>query len=77
MFSRKFKLTLLSATAVLVTACGATADSTVSASALAMQPTAVPPVIAQMANQAEPKGITLEKIMSDPDWLGRQPGNYF
>lgn len=77
MFSRKFKITLLSATAVLVTACGATADISGSASQRAMQTASVPPVIAQMANQAEPKGITLEKIMSDPDWLGRQPSHYF
>lgn len=77
MLSKKFKLTLLTASAVLITACGATAQSNQNVTTSGLQPLNVPPVIAQMANRAKPEGITLEKIMSDPDWLGRQPGNYF
>lgn len=77
MVPRKIKVSLLSAGLVMLTACAATAQSTATSSAMAMQPVDVPPVIAQLANQATPKGITLEKIMSDPDWLGRQPGHYY
>ena len=28
-----------------------------------------------LMQSASPEGITLNKIMSDPDWLGRQPEN--
>ena len=73
MLITKLKKTLLTSGIMLVTACAATANSDNSR----LQPTAAPPVIAQMANTSEPKGITLEKIMSDTDWLGRQPGRGF
>lgn len=71
----KFKTSLLTTAIVFVAACSATADSgpTASPGASRLQPTDVPPPVAQMANKVEPKGITLEKIMSDTDWLGRQP----
>lgn len=75
MFTRKLKISLLSASVVVLTACSATAET--KGNNLALQSTQVPPVVAQMANQATPNGITLKKIMSDPDWLGRQPGHYY
>lgn len=72
-----FKSSLLAASVTFLAACSATAEYHSPVSKNAMQPLAVPAPVASMANQASPKGITLEKIMSDPDWLGRQPSNGF
>ncbi|XOV77800.1 MAG: prolyl oligopeptidase family serine peptidase [Aestuariibacter sp.] len=60
--------------AFLVTACGATTASVPDGQARDYRAvTAMPPVIEKLTNKQQPADITLEKIMSDPDWLGRQP----
>lgn len=80
MLEKNIRIILLSTVVMFVCACSATAESTSplrQSSESVPLPTAVPAVISQMANKSEPKGITLEKIMSDTDWIGRQPGSSF
>lgn len=58
-------------------ACSATAITSPASGNTNPSAVEIPPVIAELANTSEPKGITLQKIMSDPDWLGRQPTRSF
>ncbi len=61
----------------MVAACSATSSPDASSAKTYNSPAQVPPPIAKLSNQQAPDGITLEKIMSDPDWMGRSPSNAF
>ena len=61
-----------------VSACTATGQNTVTAPAVTPAPEVLVPQSSSVATTnadpaINPSTITLEKIMSDPDWLGRQP----
>lgn len=61
--------------AFLIAACGATPSTPDGQSRDYRAATPMPPVVESLANKQQPSDITLEKIMSDPDWLGRQPSD--
>lgn len=68
---------LLVSSLFMLMACSATSESINQAEQNMLPPDMVPPPVAALANKQEPTDITLEKIMSDPDWLGRSPSNAF
>lgn len=74
---KQFSYLLLVSSVCLITACTATSEPDLSSSSsLSPLPSASP--VAQtlpLTLSKTPQGITLNKIMSDPDWLGRQPEN--
>ena len=74
---KQFSHLLLVSSVCLITACTATSEPDLSSSSsLSPAPSASP--VAQtlpLTLSKTPQGITLNKIMSDPDWLGRQPEN--
>lgn len=74
---KQFSHLLLVSSVCLITACTATSEPDLnSSSSLSSAPSASP--VAQtlpLTLSKTPQGITLNKIMSDPDWLGRQPEN--
>lgn len=60
--------------AFLIAACSATALSTQNSNTREYRAeTPMPPVIEQFSNKQTPTDITLEKIMANPDWIGREP----
>lgn len=65
---------LLAPSLMLSISCSVTSTPNASVQTV-LAPTQVPPIVAELANTSTPSKITIEKIMSDPDWLGRQPSN--
>lgn len=68
---------LLVSSLFMLMACSATSESISQSKPTVLPPDMVPPPLAALANKQEPTDITLEKIMSDPDWMGRSPSNAF
>lgn len=71
------KIQLLSATIALsLAACANTGKSVNTSSAVDNTPVA-PVAIEATAQSSQDKKITLEKIMSDPDWISRSPESWY
>ena len=77
--NKKFKSAYIFAFASLVLGCNATATKTDSNKGLMNAPYAMDTILpaqsdsVQVSNSANSTLLTMEQIMSDPDWLGRQP----
>lgn len=68
----KTGLLLASATSFLF-ACSVTQTASPIASTAEVEPVKRIEVVQSITSNVQSKGLTLEKIMADPDWMGRQP----